>query len=367
MARASRSDNPIEKLLNDRNQYLSWLARLDTSGDAVAAVPEGVRHKIRGDYEARLKNVVDELRHHSTAIDEQLEEYRARKHELTNREAQAKELMSEAEVRHAVGEYDEVKWQTLRGETTRVLVTVREELAKTNAEIDRLTEVQALIAAPLPPPATPAEPPPPAPAPAARHSGPQKAPEMPFLQLEPDFTASAGNAQAGPPPIIPPEPTGPSKLPLTAKNAPKVAGKGKDEPPARTLWYPSGKEGTGAGGGAAPGGSGQKMDELAFLKSVTNEPTAPRRASGGFSKVAPPEPPQAAAPPTPPPPPPMPHPPSAPVITTADPFASKAPPADAKRGSQANVPKTLKCAECGTLNRPTEWYCERCGAELAAL
>jgi hypothetical protein len=55
------------------------------------------------------------------------------------------------------------------------------------------------------------------------------------------------------------------------------------------------------------------------------------------------------------------------VITTADPFASKAPPVDAKRGSQANVPKTLKCGECGTLNRPTEWYCERCGAELAAL
>jgi uncharacterized OB-fold protein len=26
-----------------------------------------------------------------------------------------------------------------------------------------------------------------------------------------------------------------------------------------------------------------------------------------------------------------------------------------------------KCAECGALNVPTEWYCERCGAELAAL
>jgi len=29
--------------------------------------------------------------------------------------------------------------------------------------------------------------------------------------------------------------------------------------------------------------------------------------------------------------------------------------------------KTLKCGECGSLNRPTEWYCERCGAELAAV
>ena len=29
--------------------------------------------------------------------------------------------------------------------------------------------------------------------------------------------------------------------------------------------------------------------------------------------------------------------------------------------------KTLKCQECGTMNRPTEWYCESCGAELAAV
>jgi len=28
--------------------------------------------------------------------------------------------------------------------------------------------------------------------------------------------------------------------------------------------------------------------------------------------------------------------------------------------------KTLRCTECGTMNLPTEWYCERCGGELAA-
>src|SRR5258708_6724769 len=27
--------------------------------------------------------------------------------------------------------------------------------------------------------------------------------------------------------------------------------------------------------------------------------------------------------------------------------------------------KTLKCPECGAANYPTEWYCERCGGELA--
>ncbi|HUR91987.1 MAG TPA: hypothetical protein VMY38_04875 [Gemmatimonadaceae bacterium] len=29
--------------------------------------------------------------------------------------------------------------------------------------------------------------------------------------------------------------------------------------------------------------------------------------------------------------------------------------------------KTLKCAECGAMNYPTEWYCESCGGELSAL
>jgi hypothetical protein len=29
--------------------------------------------------------------------------------------------------------------------------------------------------------------------------------------------------------------------------------------------------------------------------------------------------------------------------------------------------KTVKCGECGAPNLPTEWYCERCGAELAAV
>ncbi len=33
----------------------------------------------------------------------------------------------------------------------------------------------------------------------------------------------------------------------------------------------------------------------------------------------------------------------------------------------AGQEKTLRCQDCGAFNYPTEWYCEKCGGELAAL
>ena len=36
-----------------------------------------------------------------------------------------------------------------------------------------------------------------------------------------------------------------------------------------------------------------------------------------------------------------------------------------RAGSTTDQAKTLRCTECGTMNFPTEWYCERCGGELA--
>lgn len=71
--------------------------------------------------------------------------------------------------------------------------------------------------------------------------------------------------------------------------------------------------------------------------------------------------------------------PSSPASTMDDPFDDLAflrsvidqpgagaapPPAGAATTSEPQ--KTLRCTECGTMNLPTEWYCERCGGELAA-
>ena len=137
--------------------------------------------------------------------------------------------------------------------------------------------------------------------------------------------------------------------------------------------------------GPSPGGSGHppaplapgtrgaprpgSFDELAFLKSVV-EPVdasgrrpAPTRSGGGRSSGAAP-----ARSPTPA------------DNSTADADRTPGDPdavADVTKEPDPvpeflkDVPseqaKTLKCVECGSMNFPTEWYCERCGAELAAM
>lgn len=54
------------------------------------------------------------------------------------------------------------------------------------------------------------------------------------------------------------------------------------------------------------------------------------------------------------------------------PSAAIATPPSVPQAGRANDPraeqhKTLKCPECGASNYPTEWYCERCGGELATM
>ena len=51
------------------------------------------------------------------------------------------------------------------------------------------------------------------------------------------------------------------------------------------------------------------------------------------------------------------------VQDTPVPVAAITPPSS----PSTDAAKTLRCAECGTMNYATEWYCERCGGELAVL
>lgn len=271
----------IDQLLARRQQFEEWIAKLDA---AAAGAPDGVRARVRSDYQARLDETLEELRGHQGEIADQLADLRVQQDELAAREREASEALAEAELRHAVGEYDDRHFEKLRKEHDRAAGEARGRLERIAGEISRLGDVQALIAPPTPAP-------PPAPVPRA-----QTPPPPP------------------PPPPAPAAAEGPVGSPPSAPRfEPRPPGKG--EGPPRTLVLEPEPRSQPAG------------DELAFLKSVSEEPRRPA------PKVEP-----AAAAPTP-----------------------------APAGDKAAAARTLRCGECGAMNRPTEWYCEKCGAELAAL
>lgn len=118
----------------------------------------------------------------------------------------------------------------------------------------------------------------------------------------------------------------------------------------------------------------RQMDELAFLKSVVPDP----RLTPALSHQPVPPPPPAAEEETPNE--------EEPAEPATPAFTGRRAPAEQQRGGShmastmtpSTIPsilkdmpteqvKTLRCQECGTMNYPTEWYCERCGGELAAM
>lgn len=137
-----------------------------------------------------------------------------------------------------------------------------------------------------------------------------------------------------------------------------------EAPPAAKAKPASSTPSPEAAGSDDRGKAGLPGDELDFLKSVTLD--ASRRSAPRSEKV---EPVSSPAKPTPPP---VAEPPASPAPAAPAAAAPNEPAAESQATSSKPLgataqAKTLKCNECGTLNRPTEWYCERCGAELAAL
>src|SRR5688572_944661 len=163
----------IEALLEQRAQYEEWILRLDTSGEKASP---SVRQRVRGDYQARLDSVMEQLRSRGAAISEELERQHASQAEIDRERRKAEEALAEAEVRHSVGEYDEGEWKRLCDQSKREIDQLRSRLKSIGAEITRLTEIQTLIAAPRSGTATPAASPP-----AQRPAKPEIIEQAPFV------------------------------------------------------------------------------------------------------------------------------------------------------------------------------------------
>ena len=80
------SANPIDALLEERARFQTWLTRLDSAG---SDAPPVVRAKIRGDYQQRLDQVIEQLRGHAASVAEQLATLRVRQDDLAGQEEKA--------------------------------------------------------------------------------------------------------------------------------------------------------------------------------------------------------------------------------------------------------------------------------------
>ena len=323
----------LNALMDERNRYEQWLAQLEARK---GTTPPHVFERVRGDYGARLNGVLDQLSGRATELQATAGNLAERVAALYADETSLRDERAEAELRAAVGEFTLDHAREVMQRCDERIAALGSERASIGAELGRVQEILAVAVRPPTPPAG-------------------EAPVVPIESLAPPA-----------PPVVAPAP------PAAAPPAP---------PPAAPR---------------APAPS--SFDELAFLQSVVDKP-APSPVTVADLAAEP----RVDRPPAAPAPAPAPAPvrgamldempagrveavaaasarrdaAPTPVLTSAPLIAKDAPEANGglTPGSipafLKDVPteqiKTLKCQECGTMNYPTEWYCERCGGELAAM
>lgn len=344
----------ITALLAERQRYESWIATLETRRDAT---PPHVYARVRADYEKRLTAVMEQLAGRSSELESTVSRLTSKVATLREEETARRDERAEAELRAAVGEFTPEQWADISQKSSEELSRIETMRAEVDGE---LTQVQELLVQ------------------ATKKSDALTPPESALAVTEP--AAPAAPAPKAAPPSFPP--------PSFA--APRAAA--PPPPPAAAAAAPV----------PAPGGSGPgDFDELAFLKSVVDSrdgarppaaPAGPARPPAGSAPAegtrsladelgammaadlegAAQSAPRPAAPAA------APRRPTQPSIPSTPLAPTEYPPVEDRRRLSNSVPaflkdvpseqvKTLKCQECGTMNYPTEWYCERCGGELAAM
>jgi hypothetical protein len=383
MTEPNRSLDEVPALVAERKKFESWISALEARRETT---PGHVFERVRADYASRLREVDDRLAAHRSAILDEKTNLESRRSLLEAEEQMRRDERAELELRAHVGEL-------VGAESEAAFSTVDDALAKMGLEKDdlsqRIAELDGLLNLPGDSAATPAA------SSAEMTPGTQATVDINAAAAEqlasaksPTPPQAAESAASAPPPSAPVGvPEAPAaraaaanadqnKLVLSEHSATFIRSSGQmpdiDEvlaEPVSERSVPQQRQPT-KGARLTPGGG---FDELAFLNDVVG-----LKGDGAAAAPPAPAPAPAAQPAAPPPSPLREEPPKSPlegVVPSARPSNLTPPlasnvgntPITLRASGAISQSKTLKCTECGAMNYPTEWYCERCGAELAAL
>ncbi|HVZ49446.1 MAG TPA: hypothetical protein VG916_11725 [Gemmatimonadaceae bacterium] len=368
----------IEALLAERKKFEAWLAQLEGRRGAAAA---HVFERVHADYTTRLESVREQLAGMADGLKEMLTDLEARLADEQRAVSEKSDARAEAELRALVGEFDDRAWDATRGELDGEIATLRKKFDATERELAHLKELlDSILVAPTAPrasvlraavesvegdlaqagrdaaasdgdvddPSTPAS--------ADESTNAGVVESVGEAELAPEGDPAAGEpmavAETG-------DSAGAEQLPNAEASIVEIEALTVDLSSGALDPEPAATESP----AVAPPASAA-FDELAFLRSVAATPTNPRGSSsvGARSPAAPAAKRGSAASQ------PLAESPSGPREPAVPPAGDDLPasPLGAPTPRTSQAVRTLKCQECGTLNFPTEWYCERCGGELAA-
>ena len=321
----------IEALLAERRKFELWLDQLEGRR---AATPLNVYAKVHADYSTRLTDAQSRLAAETGAVETLVSKLEASLETHESTISGKSDELAEAELRASVGEYAEKEWNKLRdklslaiAEMTKARDTVLGELEAIRAVLAEASSskpipiVDVLVVAPVAAAPVTEAVAPQVSVPVARVSEPAA-----VIVDEPVVAAAA------------PQPAPPAEQPKDRDELAFLRSVlGRSTPATHPGSQPAVEESPSAAGRRSMGSNSsrtssgtarpstpellQEPEPLAMPADQARESGAFSRATGSFT-----------------------------MPTSANP----------------EVVKSLKCSECGTLNYPTEWYCERCGGELAA-
>ncbi len=340
METSTVSIEEVRSLVAERQRYDDWLSALEARRDTT---PARVYERVEQDYSARRDDVTSRLGKHvemlrslRTQLDERLSAADAELADLEDSRA-------EAMLRTEVGEFDNDRWEQVRRD---VESSIEEKSAIRSALSDELNEVRQLLDSATPAPDIEAEVP------------------ADEVVIEPAVVAQAA------------EPSNGAGLDMSAgfliDELVDVGDLGVDSAEESTFdpadlmssWDDNGDKVSqvidGESAFLVEAANGLVNDDvLPVVEGAVTSQASSNAASETFVDSVRPISPEPVG--------------STSADDSFDDLAFLRSVVDSDSGSapQRNVTvadqqKTLRCTDCGTMNLPTEWYCERCGGELAA-